>query len=312
MPQKYRDKRHELSGLCCHSCRNRGSFYKTSKEYVKMKNLKRSVCLLAAALGLFAACSPDPAGEDLPGADLTAPEPSALPLLADGVTLVATETEARGLFNAAFAGLPDVLEAFEAAHDEDQGDDGEWSIRGGSASRAGYSESFGPYTYYNDTTLVPGASVTGYFKGSFKKYSENETGEPSPEDYTEEAVESQFELDLLEGITEDNVTVKGKIAVAIDNNKKIYSDPLRVSAAINQGMMYALAVTDTEDNIGGRFIFELGAWGAFESDVLPPDISGMTGMNSTVTLKVYNNEDTEILDIDLKEDILDYLEGLSF
>jgi hypothetical protein len=282
------------------------------KEH-EMKNLKRTAFLLGAALCLLAACSDD-SGDDLPGVNLNAPSPSALPALADGVTVVADETAALALFGKAADPL---MEATERIGGEDHEDNVNWSVRGNSASRGVSSYAFDPIVYRNDKTVIPGASVTGYVKGSFKSYSKDDKAEdPSPGDYTEFMEDAKFEVDLLEGWTADDVEVKGRIASAVYVKMRmetVASDTdwgydTAVSSDIDEKIMYALTITDLANHTGGRFILEITAKGKVTMDWWgEPD--GFSGIDCTATLKVYDNDDAEVLAITLDaDDIGNYLQ----
>jgi hypothetical protein len=246
---------------------------------MEMKNFRRTVFLFGAALCLLAACSDDP-GDDLPSVDLSVPSPSALPALAAEVKVVDSETEARALFMGAVASLPDVLQALKVDADE------RFSIRGSSASRDVSSYSYGPFSYHNDKTLIPGASVTGYFKGS-------QTGG----DYEESVVDAQFELDLLQGMTKDTIAVKGQIADAMYIKERAKSI-MSYEYDIDEKSVYALTVTDTAEKTGGRFILELAAKGKFEIDYWN-GVVDFSGLNTAVTLKVYDNGHNELWNIDI-------------
>jgi hypothetical protein len=282
-----------------------------------MKNLKRSVFLLVAALCLLAACNSEP-GDDQPSVNLSALSPSALPSLEAGVTPITDQTEALALVKGAVDALPDALEMIRDLDDYDE----EYSIRGHSVSRAVYSESIGPYEYHNDKNLVPGASVTGYYTGSHT-INQKKNDEPSPGDSIVAVVDSKIELDLLDGITEDGVNVKGTIAEAVYVKTTLeYSEDGSIPYVfdINQQSVYALTVTDMTNNTGGRFILEFAVKGKLEmsfnlndliDDETTPDLSKLA---ITARLKGYDNNNTELFNIDIAEetDIFDHLKGLDF
>jgi hypothetical protein len=275
-----------------------------------MRNCKVSVLLFVAALCLFSACSAEPKDDGLPSVDVSAPGPSDLPALAADVSPVDSKKQALDLFGRAVAKLPDVMEALDKSGGEY---DGDLSVRGSSAARFAYSQDIGPYEYHNDKTIIPGASVTGYFKGNFKMVQKNDE-KPSPGDYVETYTDSQFEVDLLKGMIKDGISIKGRIAAAVEVTMRMTngSDDFSIAYTIDEKMVYALTVTDTVKNVGGKFILELAAKGKFESD--PGNVSGkpdLSGLNIRATLEVYNEDNEKLYAIDLKEegDILDYLTG---
>jgi hypothetical protein len=279
-----------------------------------MKNLKRTVFLFTAALCLLAACSDDPGnnpGDDLPSVNLSVPSPSALPALATGVTVVNSKDQALKLFEKAADPL---METMERIGKEDHEDNVNWSVRGNSASRRVDSYSFDPVVYRNDKTVIPGASVTGYVKGSMTTNFKNETAEPSPGDYTEFVEDAKFEIDLLEGITTTEVKVKGRLAAAVYVKMRMETieseregNDTAISSDIDEKIMYALTVTDLASSTGGRFILEITAKGKVTMD--SSSAPNLSGIKSTAILKVYGNDDAEVLAITLDaDDIGKYLQ----
>jgi hypothetical protein len=281
-----------------------------------MKNLKGFVFLLAAALCLLAACSSDSGGEELPSVNLIPPKPSALPALAADVTVVGEKEQALALFETAVGPL---MEAMELIGEDEggEGDGGEWSVRGNSASRGLFSYSSDPIVYHNDKTVIPGASVTGYITGSYKSYSKyDEADDPSPGDYMEIVENAQLEVTLLEGKITDGIDVKGRLAskvyVKMRMETKSGNDALgydtAMSSDINEQLMYALTITDTVEKTGGKFIFNLTAKGHVDMDFGDYDDPDLSGITVTATLKVYDNDNQEVCSIELdNDDIFNYL-----
>jgi hypothetical protein len=259
-----------------------------------------------ASFCLLAACSDDP-GEDLPRVNLTAPSPSALPALADNVEVVAEKEQALKLFEQAVGKLPDVLSAMESDADE------KYSVGGNSAARYVY----GPFTFHNNKDLIAGASVTGYIKGS-------QTGG----DYEESVVDSRFEVDLLDGITEGDINVKGRIASAMyikirnesvlpDDESPFPSFEISFYYDIDEKSFYALTVTDTANKIGGKFILELTAKGNFIfnfGDMFDGNAPDFSNLDTMAKLKVYDKENNELWSIDMditkNSDIFNSLMGI--
>jgi hypothetical protein len=273
-----------------------------------MKNLKRTLVLFGAALCLFAACNND-SGEDLPGVNLRAPSPSALPVLAAGTTVVTDKTAALEL-------LAKAVDPLMGAMGEIGGKDEEkWQVKGNAASRGLFSYQSDPIVYRNDKKVIPGAAVTGYVKGSFKSYSKDDDAEKlSPGDYTEVVEDAKFEVDLLEGTPAGDFKVEGrfaseayvkmKIEIIPSDNEQGYDTA--ISSDIDEKLMYALAITDGAKNTGGRFILALSAKGKVGMDF--GSEADLSNLNITATLRVYNNDNIELpIELDV-EDIRNYLQ----
>jgi hypothetical protein len=211
------------------------------------------LALVVSASLILAGCGGDDddgggGGGDPISVDLSLPSIQDVPAFTGN--FVASESESKDLVNAAFAGIGGMTSSSSQ---------GSTNNSAQSISRSVQEEN--PLEIYDrNTTIIPGAEVTGFIQGKqVQSYADDEQPGESVGDSMEMSLRMKLAVDF-QNVTQNNLAIKGKYTVDEDLYMKAQVtslNPSKGDLAVRYAVSDGYAISISKDDKGLKFVMRL-------------------------------------------------------